>query len=101
MNQLSSPNVLEENLVNIKCPSSGSEQCKKAGKAKDGRQKYRCHNCNRWHTQNPKRIIIRNEKVGIKCPKCQSKNIKKGSKTQKGKQTYNCKNCRKNFIENP
>ncbi|MDJ0744023.1 MAG: tyrosine-type recombinase/integrase [Xenococcaceae cyanobacterium MO_167.B27] len=39
--------------LGLQCPECGNNQCWKAGKTKDGRQRYRCKKCNRSFNLNP------------------------------------------------
>lgn len=40
--------------LELACPECGNAQCWKAGKARDGRQRYKCKNCHRTFTKEPK-----------------------------------------------
>jgi transposase-like protein len=42
----------------IKCPECGSNWVSKNGHQTNGKQKYRCNDCNRTFTENPERVYL-------------------------------------------
>lgn len=82
---------------NICCKHCGSTQYVKAGKFVDGRQRYKCKNCQSfflWETKQRKG----NKPIpdNIKCRNCDSVNLIRAGKSPDGRQMYKCKDC--NFV---
>jgi transposase-like protein len=86
----------------VKCRFCESDNIVTCGKTEQGKQRYRCHSCNRRFVLNPefkKKVVVSEEdraNLPDKCPNCGHDEfyILLDSKSGKGEKRYSCKVCR-------
>ena len=100
------PNFGRIEVEGLKCPECGNENLKffqKAGKDKDGSQRYHCTICKKYFKKEDDYKIPnfgRIEVEGLKCPECGNDDVKyiwKNGIYKDGRQKYKCAKCGKQF----
>ena len=82
-------------LANLKCEHCSSKNFKKNGVYQDGRRKFKCQECGKTFSNEPKKEVKKIE--GVVCPLCSGDNILKQKDYQDGRKRFLCKDCKKAF----
>ena len=79
----------------MNCPRCGSENFRKSGLLKSGKQRYICKECGKGFSSSEPVVEVKKH-----CIYCGSENTVKAGRTRWNKQIYLCNDCKRKFNEN-